>query len=199
MAACWAVDLNPAGLDSGRITVKAESYKGRPSIHFIEQGEELATVKGTDFHNGTLEIDVCGKPAEGAPGDARGFVGLAFRIKDRQHYEAFYLRPTNGRADDQLRRNHSTQYVSEPDFPWHKLRQETPGVYESYVDIENDTWTHIRIVVKGTRAELFVGSATQPCLIVKDLKKGDSRGPVALWVGAGTDAHFANLRITAAE
>src|SRR5262245_1445532 len=123
-AICCAAELNPAGLDSGQVKVQAEPYKGRPSIHFVEKGEELAVVKGTDFHNGTLEIDVCGKPAEGAPGDARGFVGIAFRVKDRQHYEAFYIRPTNGRADDQLRRNHATQYVSEPEFPWHKLRQE---------------------------------------------------------------------------
>jgi hypothetical protein len=44
------------------------------------------------------------------------------------------LRPTNGRADDQVRRNHSTQYISYPDFPWYRLREETPGMYESYSD-----------------------------------------------------------------
>jgi len=48
--------------------------------------------------------------------------------------EVFYLRPTNGRADDQLRRNHAVQYVSHLEFPGHRLRQESPGVYESYAD-----------------------------------------------------------------
>jgi hypothetical protein len=193
------VALTPAGLDSGKVKVEAATYKGKAAIHFVEQGEYVAIAKNTDFHNGTLEVDIAAKPASGAIEGARGFAGLAFRVKDRTHYEAFYLRPTNGRADDQLRRNHSTQYISEPEWPWEKLRGETPGVYESYVDLEPDVWTHVRIVVKGTRAELFVGAAAQPCLIVKELKKGDSRGPVALWIGAGTDAHFANLKITAAE
>src|ERR1051325_9551565 len=121
MATAWAVDLAPAGLDPGRASLQAETYKRRPSIRLVEKGEELAVGRGTDFHNATLEIDVSGKPAEGAAANVRGFVGLAFRIADRQHYEAFYIRPTNGRADDQLRRNHATQYISEPEFPWHKL------------------------------------------------------------------------------
>jgi hypothetical protein len=77
-----------------------------------------------------------GGPREGAPPDTRGFLGIAFRIQDRgSRYECFYLRITNGRADDQLRRNHATQYVSVPAFPWNRLREENPGVYESYVEI----------------------------------------------------------------
>jgi hypothetical protein len=42
---------------------------------------------------------------------ARGFAGIAFRVQpDLRTYDAFYLRPTNGRADDQVRRNHAAQY-----------------------------------------------------------------------------------------
>jgi hypothetical protein len=55
--------------------------------------------------------------------------------------ESIYLRPTNGRADDQLRRNHSVQYDSVPDFPWFRLRKESPGVYESYTDLEAGEWS----------------------------------------------------------
>jgi hypothetical protein len=94
------------------------------------------------------------------------------------------------------RRNHSTQYVSEPEWPWDRLRKESPGVYESYVDLEAGAWTRYKIVVKGARAELYVHDAAQPCLIVKDLKLGDATGAIALWVGPGTDAYFANLKIT---
>jgi hypothetical protein len=31
---------------------------------------------------------------------------------------------------------------------------------------------------------------------VNDLKHGDTEGPVALWIGPGTQAHFANLKIS---
>jgi hypothetical protein len=198
-AAAGPITLTPDRIDSGKAKVETAAYKGKTgAIHFTFQDETLAVIKGSDFHDGTIEVDIAAKPAEGAGQGARGFAGLAFRVKDRQHYEAFYIRPTNGRADDQLRRNHSTQYISEPEWPWEKLREQAPGVYESYVDLVPDTWTHFKIVVKGTRAELFIDAATQPCLLVKDLKKGDSRGPIGLWIGVGTDAHFANLTVTPA-
>jgi hypothetical protein len=120
---------------------------------------------------------------------------VAFRVQPDGQYEAFYLRPTNGRADDQVRRNHSTQYISNPGFPWHRLRAESPGVYESYVDLVPGEWTSVRIEFSGTTARLYVHGAAQPCLIVNDLKQRPAAGPVALWIGQGTEAFFRNLRV----
>jgi hypothetical protein len=48
--------------------------------------------------------------------------------------------------------------------------KETPGVYESHADMEAGAWTHMKILVSGTRASLYVNGAAQPCLIVNDLK-----------------------------
>jgi hypothetical protein len=132
---------------------------------------------------------------------ARGFVGVSFRVspgatKDALKYECFYLRPTNGRVDDQVRRNHSTQYVSFPDFPWQRLRKESPEKYESYVDLVPGEWTKLKIEVRGERARLYVHGAQQPVLVVNDLKQGQSQGRIALWIGPGTVAHFANLRVS---
>ncbi|HEX4593460.1 MAG TPA: hypothetical protein VH157_04250, partial [Bryobacteraceae bacterium] len=133
----------------------------------------------------------------GAPPDVRGFVGIAFRLaSDDSKYEAFYVRAKNGRAEDQLQRNHSAQYISNPEFPWQRLRQETPGKYESYVDLVPGDWTRIKIDVRGDKARLFVHGSEQPTLIVNDLKHGVSKGSIALWVGPGTVAHFSNLKIT---
>ena len=153
-------------------------------------------MSGVRFHNGVIEADIAGVPGAGASEGARGFAGIAFRVKDAATYECFYLRPTNGRATDQLRRNHSTQYISHPDFPWERLRKENPGVYESYADLVPGEWTHVKIVVDGTKAQLYVNRSPQPVLIVNDLKAGDSEGGVALWIGDETEAHFANLKVT---
>jgi len=68
-------------------------------------------------------------------------------------------------------------------------------MYESYVDLEAGAWARIKIVVSGTRAQLYVNSAHQPCLIVNDLKLGDTHGPVALWTGSDTEGYFSNLTI----
>src|SRR5207248_4631499 len=137
-----------------------------------------------------------GDTAPNAPLNLRGFVGIAFRITpDRSHFECFYLRPKNGRSEDQLQRNHSAQYISIPGFGWEKLRSESPGKYESYVDLVPGQWTKIRVVVSGDKAQLYVNGAAQLTLIVNDLKQPRSSGAIALWIGVGTIAHFANLNI----
>jgi hypothetical protein len=160
--------------------------------------EQLAIVEGVEFGNGRIEAEIAGAPGAAAGEGARGFVGIAFRVQgDLRTYDAFYLRPTNGRADDQVRRNHSAQYISHPDWPWFRLRKETPEKYEAYVDLEPATWTKIRIEVRGTQARLFVHDQPQPTLIVNDLKSGaTATGGVALWIDVGTEAHFRNLTIT---
>ena len=87
---------------------------------------------------------------ENAPDFARGFIGVAFRIDEgNSKFEGMYIRPTNGRADDQLRRNRSTQYFSYPDFKFDRLRNEVPGKYESYADLGLNEWIQIRIDVHG--------------------------------------------------
>lgn len=156
----------------------------------------LAIVKDSEFTDGTIEVDVAGLPRQGAPIGTPGFVGVAFRLQGpANRFEAFYLRPGNSRSDDQLRRNHSTQYIGWSDFPWQRLRKESPGVYESYVDLDPAAWTKIKIVVAGSRAELYVNGLDQPCLVVNDLKLGDIDGKVALFSASDTEAYFSNLAI----
>lgn len=160
--------------------------------------EVLSIVKDLEFSNGTIELDIAGEPAADAGGGARGFVGLAFRVQPDNHtYDAVYLRPTNGRADDQGRRNHTVQYISHPDWPWFRLRRETPSQYETYADIGPAEWIHLKITVAGEKARVYVNGAEQPTLIVNDLKSGaDAKGRVALWLEGSTIARYANLRIT---
>jgi hypothetical protein len=153
-------------------------------------------VSGTALQDGTIDVDLAGRPAAGSAEGARGFVGVAFRVQPNDAaFECFYLRPTNGRADDQVRRNHSTQYVAHPGWPWQRLRAETPSVYESYVDLVTGAWMHVRVHVSGTRATLYANGATQPTLIVNDLKLAPKSGAVALWIGQDTDAWFRDLRV----
>ena len=154
-------------------------------------------IPAPSFHNATIEVEVAGKPRAGAPAEARGFVGVAFRVAaDASKYEEIYLRPTNARSDDQVRRNHSTQYISFSDYLWLRLRTKTPGKYESYVDLVPSEWTKLKIEVSGGKARRYVNDAPQPVLLVNDLKRGDSKGAVALWVGVGTKAYFSNLRMS---
>ena len=186
-------------LTAHRVKLESVDYQGKRAIKVVEDGsvqngEAYAVVRNTEFHNGTIELELAGRPGASAGPDARGFIGLAFRLRDNK-FEYIYLRPTNGRADDQVRRNHSTQYSSFPDFDFARLRKESPEKYESYVDLQPGAWTRCRVVVDGTTARLFVHGAEQPALVVTDLKLGDSTGGVALWIGPGTEGYFTGLTV----
>jgi len=193
---------NNKDLSSINVLTTEETYLGKKSLKVIGNGEntEIKFVKITnlDLKNGIIEIDISGKPSETSTEQARGFVGIAFRINnDNSRFECIYLRPTNGRAHEQIRRNHSVQYISYPDFPWFKLRKDFPEKYESYVDLVPGEWTKIKIEISGDNAKLYVHGNSQPTLIVKDLKLGsDNNGSIGLWIGPGTEAHFSNLLIT---
>lgn len=193
-----------AGLTAINVAIAPDLFKGKKCLKVTDAAPgsdtELRILKLADasFHNGTIEVELAGEPMKNSQADARGFVGLAFRVdQPDSKFECIYLRPTNGRANEQVRRNHSVQYISYPDFPWYKLREKFPEKYESYVDLEPGVWTKMRIEVNGNSAKLFVHDATQPTLLVSDLKLGaDQNGAVALWIGPGTEAHFRNLVVT---
>ena len=192
------VTVEPATHLGQRGVRVAVSDDARRRMAAGENVEELAVIEGIDFANGVIEAEIAGAPGPNAGEGARGFVGIAFRVQpDLKTYDAFYLRPTNGRADDQERRNHSAQYISHPAWPWDRLRKETPGRYEAYVDLVPDAWTPIRIEVRGNKARLYVNGQAQPTLIVNDVKTGEQgRGAIALWIDPGTVAYFRNLRVT---
>ena len=192
------------------VKIELVTYKGRGALRVTDtapandgDGVQLVILSKTEFYDGVIEVELTGEPGAHAGQGARGFVGVAFRVspltataKDDLKYECFYLRPTNGRVDDQVRRNHSVQYISFPHFPWQLLRKEFPEKYESYVDLVPGEWTKVKIEVRGDKARLYVHDAQQPVLVVNDLKQGQSSGQIALWVGPGTVAHFANLRVS---
>ncbi len=220
------VNLNPDSVEAHNAKVSSVEYKGKKALRaeisaeargkiaaarkkiqesggqgpaaFEAARHDHLIVVGEDFQNGTIEVEVAGEPAPGASGGACGFVGVAFRVQpDRKHYDCFYLRPTNGRANDQERRNHSAQYISHPEHPWYKLRSESPSKYEAYVDLQPATWTKVKVVVEGETAKLFVHGNEHPTIIVNDVKSGaDGKGAVALWFEGSTVAHYRNLSIS---
>lgn len=199
---------DPSRLTLVNVTATRVQYRGRDAIKIVAQRNAapatpgtapntIAIIRDSDFRDGIIEADIAGVPATGADTSARGFVGIAFRVDSSGgRYAGFYLRPTNGRAQDQLRRNHSTQYISEPEYPWYRLRKELPGVYESYVDLEPGAWTSIRIEVRKGVAQLFVNGSKQPVLVVNDMKNPPAAGRIALWIDSGTEAHFSRVRVT---
>lgn len=168
----------------------------RRGIHVSEkEGNGVVWVEGTEFAQGTIEVDVRGRDVL-----QRSFIGIAFHRKDDTSYEAVYLRPFNFRATEPDRHQHAVQYIAVPDYDWPRLRKEFPEEFENPVDasVSPADWVPLRVVVAGQRIQIYVGGVTAPALEARKLGSYD-RGAVGLWTGNNSDGDFANLKITPAK
>jgi hypothetical protein len=168
----------------------------RPGVHVSERGGPgVAWIEGTDFTEGTIEIDVKGRDLQ-----QQSFVGIAFHRQDDNTYESVYLRPFNFRTEDAARRQNAVQYMTVPEFDWPILRKSFPSEFENPVDpsVEPTGWNALRVVVAGQRVQIYVGTAKSAALDVRKLGSL-GRGQVGLWVGNDSDGDFSNLRITLAK
>jgi hypothetical protein len=189
------IDL-AAALAGGKLRIvnrEVTALQGRrDAVHISEKADNgLAWIDGTDFAEGTIEVDVRGRDEF-----QRSFLGIAFHGKDNT-YEAVYLRPFNFRAKEPDRHQHAVQYIAFPEFDWPRLRKEFPEEFENPVDasVPPTDWVPLRIVVRNKTVQIYVGRVTAPALEVRKLGSL-ARGMVGLWVGNGSDGDFANLRIT---
>jgi len=199
------VSLETNNLEALNTKLSIETLSGQrvvrvvkdPSVKNFDQ-PTFVRIRGTEFSNGTIRVKVLSRLLKDAPEMARGFIGIAFRItSDNSMFESFYLRPTNGRVDDSVRRSHALQYFSFPDFDFDRLRRETPGKYESHADIGLNEWIDMRIEVQGSQAKLFINDSTEPALVVNDLKHGEHlSGKIGLWVDVGTEGFFKDLIVS---
>jgi hypothetical protein len=198
------IKLNSNTLEVVNVFMSMEKLMGKEAVKVIKDSSikeadqpTFVKIKGIDFKNGTIEVKVLSRLLKNAPDFARGFIGIAFRINDSNtKYESIYIRPVNARVDDQVRRNHSIQYYSYPDYKFDRLRKESPEKYESYAAMEMNKWITLTIKVKDAQAKLFLDNNKQPSLIVNDLKHGaDLSGAIGLWVETGTEGYFSDVRI----
>jgi hypothetical protein len=121
-------------LAAGKLTaVKREvtTLQGSRGVHVSGKAAPgLVWIEGTDFGEGTIEVDVRGRDVL-----QKSFVGIAFHRKDDNTYESVYLRPFNFRADDPARHQYAVQYMASPDYDWPtvtsgtcaSLRRSKPG------------------------------------------------------------------------
>lgn len=198
------IDLNKAKLIPVQVamslsyldSIKVVRVIKNPDIKEVD-APTFVRLNDIDFKNGVIECKVLSRLLPDADDTARGFIGIAFHINDSNtRFESIYLRPTNARALQQIRRNHSIQYFSFPDFKYNVLRQMAPGEYESYADMGLNEWIKMKIVVKDAQAKLFINDNIQPALIVNDLKLGaNSKGAIGLFVDIGTEGFFTDIKI----
>ena len=172
--------------DSGRWEFRAQESKvmdhlGRPSL-YLKAG--LAKVKDSRFTDGVIEFDI-------AMTGERGFMGAMWRMQDDENFEEFYIRPHQSGNPD------ANQYqpVYNGVAAWQLYHGEGYGAPVRY---DVNQWMHIKIVVAGKNAEVYIKDMTTPALFVNELKRDIKAGGVGLSVGNFAPAYFSNFSFTTA-
>ena len=161
-----------------------------------------ARLAGSDFHDGTIEVDVRARLMHWADVDCRGFIGIVFRASEADdRFEGFYVRPRNGRGcTEPQRRVHTMQYFSFPGYTFAYFRERGISDYEARADIDMDEWVHLKAEIAGAAARFYVDDMATPALAVEEMFGGaDARGGVGLYVDNGTEGNFKNLTVTYAD
>ena len=153
-------------------------YRGRKCL-MLNGG--TATVKDFEMRDGVVDVDAI----TSAP---FGFFGFQFHIdKENANFEELYLRQHNSGFPDTI------QYtpVLGTGRNWQLFNG--PGFTDS-VDIPKDVWFHLRLVVTGAQAKLYVKDMNTPALVMDDLKSGIQKGKLALFDLAGATC-FSNFQV----
>jgi hypothetical protein len=157
---------------------KPAEYLGRKCL-LIDGG--AAILKDFEMRDGVIDVDVA-TPA------IRGFFGFDVRLNaDGTNYEEIYLRQhKSGQAD-------AMQYtpVLNTGRNWQLFNG--PG-FTGAVDIPKSEWFHLRLVVTGAQAKLYVKDMDKPALEMTDLKSGIQKGQVAIYTLTG-ETYFSNFEV----
>lgn len=193
------LDFKQINVDSSFISLNGEVVSRVVKSNKIMEFDENTYAKLVDcsFHNGIIEVKMLSRLLPDAPDFARGFIGIAFRInEDDSMFESFYVRPTNGRVDDKIRKNRAIQYFSYPKYTFDYFRKNGILDFEGTADIGLDEWIILKIIINGPEGEFYLNNEEKPVLVVKNMKHGDSRGAIGLFVDIGTEGFFKDLDIT---
>ncbi len=142
-----------------------------------------ALLRNVEFRNGVIEVDVAMR------GGTRSYPGVLFRVQSPSEMERIYLRPHRAPLYSD-----AVQYAA----AFHGMdswQLYNGNGYSAQAVIPTDRWVHLRIEVSGSRARVFLDSATAPALVVWELDHGESGGGLGLNTGPGeaSAALFSNF------
>lgn len=199
------IDLKTDNLKAVNTSIESLELDGERVLRVVKSDKIMqfdentyARLVDSYFHNGIIEVKMLSRLLLDAPNFARGFIGITYRISECDtKFESFYLRPTNGRTDDPVRKAHGCQYFSYPKYTFEYFRDNNIKDYEAPVDIGLNEWIKLRAVIENSRAEFYVNDVSEPILVVNDMKHGSNHaGGIGFFVDIGTEAFFKDLKIT---
>lgn len=174
---------------------KAWDLQGDRTVVASEAGRQVLQVENGYGHrrdvrlqDGTIDFDV-------QVTDRRSFIYLHFRVVAGGEREEFYLRPHKSQLPD------AVQYapVWQERSAW-QLHHGPGGT--AAAAFEPGAWMHVRVVMQGRHAAIFIRDMTTPALLVPRMARDPQPGHIAVGgflpanvPGSGPIAKFANVSV----
>lgn len=173
---------------------KLGSFQGYQSLN-LQGGQAILDEK---FLNGIIEFDIwlTERPS---------FSGCLFRMSSPGNYEEFYLRPhlvgypdayqytPVFNADPAWQLYHDQHDQDANGINWNPRGK--PVGFNGVLNYKLNQWTHVKLVVNGTQAELYLNNSVQPVAFIRKLGMKPLAGQVGLTSTAGP-AWFANFTVS---
>ena len=176
--------FDDAGWKHADPKARVESLGGRTALRLTTG---MSTRRDVEFTDGTIEFDLW------STGE-RAFAYIHFRMQSEEESEGIYFRLHKSRLPDAIQ--YEPVYQALANWQLFHGPESTASV-----DLPAGRWIHVRLVVKGEKAALFVGDAKLPTLAIPRLLRGAKGGFIALrsFLGANIQGEveppssFANL------
>lgn len=157
-----------------------ERYMGQDAI-YIQNG--IAVLKDSTFLNGSIEFDMFLT-------ERQSFPGLRFRITDNNNMESFFVRPHLSGKPDANQAAPVINGITAFQFFF------GPS-YSFSCDYNFDQWTHVKIVVNGKRAQVYMDYSEVPHLSWNLVHK-PKEGEIGIG-GSFAPVHYANFKINKSD
>ncbi|RYE27024.1 MAG: hypothetical protein EOP45_02520 [Sphingobacteriaceae bacterium] len=164
------------------------TYKGKEALLLKRKlmnykSASVAYPANLVFKNGTIEMDIA------LAGNAEGFVGLAFRIKDPHHYETVYFRPYSSGTINAI------QYMPEKKYEFNWWDYEA-NKYQAVATLPRDDWFHVKVIVINNTMKVYLNQASKPSMVYNHLDPSLKNGSVGYWLGNSSIGAYKNLKVT---
>ena len=164
--------------------VKFEPFLGRTDAMLLRSNTHVVKT-GLDFGDGTISFDLAPLPG----GD---FAAITFRRQSFTNHENIYLRLQ--RSGEFMAMQYAPRVNGSS--TWQLYRE-----FAVATEWPRDQWTHIRLEVKGSKMDVYIGDAKEPTLTVPRLRNGTTGGEIGFWARVNDRpmewaAAISNLQVT---
>lgn len=161
-------------------------YKGQQAVRLDSRPDAgLAWIEGLRFSVGKIDLDIAAVKQD---------AGIAFRIQHEREFEAICFH-----VGEEAQSEGETQGV---DVSYFSTRSGQTASRRTRFDLpysRSGEWFKVRVSISREVIAVFINGSNVPTLRVDNSAGGETYGSVGLWVGAGSAALVADLRIQEAR